>query len=52
MRGKAANVKKNLPGALRTIVQDHFKKKEESLSPWKHSIKKKGVTQEFCTVLL
>lgn len=29
MRGKAANVKKNLPGALRTIVQDHFKKRKK-----------------------
>ena len=39
---------KDLQKAWRTIIQDHFKRFEESLAAWKLNIKELGIDQDFC----
>lgn len=41
----------DLEKAWGTIVQDHYKKLQESLAAWKQNINQWCVTQDFCTIL-
>ena len=45
MSEKAENV---LQKAWRTIAQDHFKRLQESLDPWKQNMKKLGMHFTLC----